>query len=582
MNFLLWIDRNPLHYWSVLGFLLLVCTGLALLHLKPREEKWWRIIGHDAWFILALSLLVFAGRWPFLFFPLCINPDEATFIAAMLTAGHDPVFFRSISTGTSGPLNTYVLGLAWLIGLPLDYFSSRLLGLLTICGTLAFLYLAAKEMIGALFARILILPLAVFYTLTLCLDYAHFSSEHLPVMMLSGSLYLLARYFRRREASLRFLILFGLLCGSIPFSKLQSTPTALVIGLSVVTLVLLEPKPWKQRLLRCGVLCLSAVVPFAVLLTTTLATGCAEYFIRTYFLENVLYTKSTGVSPMQNLAFFGNFLAIGERLAHWIYLQMALAILVFTAAFWRAVRRRPDRAEWAVLAFVLMLLFVGLYSVVAPGRFYPHYLLFLVVPVASMAIFSLFFLQRRMTALPEKGKRAVTWAILVLWSVGGVVLQLTISPPPEWNNRPLGRLQIHRAAPMDPRGAAVARLGYQGQGLAVWGWMNELYVESQMWSATRDGVLQHSLWGGTNTFRYSAEYLEQVDDYYERLYMEDLEKNRPSVFVDGVASRGIIFRDRSLFGYETFPALARYVDQNYKLVEEVFGVRIFVRNDLAP
>jgi len=52
--------------------------------------------------------------------------------------------------------------------------------------------------------------------------------------------------------------------------------------------------------------------------------------------------------------------------------------------------------------------------------------------------------------------------------------------------------------------------------------------------------------------------------------------------VDGVTPNGVIFTDRKEHGFETFPALADFIGKHYRLVDEVHGARIFLRNDLKP
>ncbi len=164
-----------------------------------------------------------------------------------------------------------------------------------------------------------------------------------------------------------------------------------------------------------------------------------------------------------------------------------------------------------------------------------------------------------------------------------VVATLLLNDPAD--GRPLGDLEENLSYQGTPAGNAIRKLGLSGQSLAVWGWMNELFVETGMWSATSDNVLMFS-WVWTDrpedTTVYLPNYLDLAPRYFKDLYIAELAKNKPPVFVDAVSLQGFAFRDRNLCGYETFPPLAAFINGNYRLITEVDGIRIFLRNDLQP
>jgi len=112
--------------------------------------------------------------------------------------------------------------------------------------------------------------------------------------------------------------------------------------------------------------------------------------------------------------------------------------------------------------------------------------------------------------------------------------------------------------------------------------MEDLFRETGMIQANSDMLLGYA-WVGTgrpqDRVDVVADYLHVVPDYFKQLYISDLKKHNPPVFVDAVAPEGFAFTDRALFGYETFPALAQYIDEHYQLQAEINGIRIFVRKD---
>ena len=106
-----------------------------------------------------------------------------------------------------------------------------------------------------------------------------------------------------------------------------------------------------------------------------------------------------------------------------------------------------------------------------------------------------------------------------------------------------------------------------GEPLGQWGWMCRYYVVTGMRQATRSA---HSI--------YEIQYTPQID-YYRARYLADLQRSRPSVFIDTVGPGNFVFEDRASTGHEIFPALADYIGRHYQLVADIDNTRIYVRTD---
>ena len=66
--------------------------------------------------------------------------------------------------------------------------------------------------------------------------------------------------------------------------------------------------------------------------------------------------------------------------------------------------------------------------------------------------------------------------------------------------------------------------------------------------------------------------------YHRKRFLEELEQTKPPVFVDVTGIRNSFYYRPELYGYETFPELKRYLEQNYRYMGEIpdgFG-RLFV------
>ncbi len=59
------------------------------------------LAGWKWWLVAALTMLAF--RWPVVWTPHQLNPDESQLIAGAITLRHDPVFWRSVDGSTAGP-----------------------------------------------------------------------------------------------------------------------------------------------------------------------------------------------------------------------------------------------------------------------------------------------------------------------------------------------------------------------------------------------------------------------------------------------------------------------------------------------
>src|SRR5690349_15211626 len=57
-----------------------------------------------------------------------LQVDEALFVAEARKLAFDPVFYRSIDAGTTGPLSIYALTIPACFGAPITYVSARLTG----------------------------------------------------------------------------------------------------------------------------------------------------------------------------------------------------------------------------------------------------------------------------------------------------------------------------------------------------------------------------------------------------------------------------------------------------------------------
>ncbi len=519
--------------------------------------------------------MLFTFRWPVFFFPHQLNPDESGLIGQTLTLRHDPMFWRSVTSGTSGPLNLYPRLLPGLIGMSDTFFNSRVMALSIVIGSLAVFYITCRRSASSTFARLVTLAPATFFALTTNGDFTHYSGEHIPMLLVVIASYLALRLSDsvKRTSELSFVA--GCVLGALPFAKLQASVLGVSIAILCYVFLLGRKESWRQRRLRCVWLTLGGGTVPAIMVLLAIVSGSFEHFWQSYIIMNLGYTANGGswaqiICTVPSLmAHMPDFFAY---ILGMIVAGMMGLVLITINGRWRNL----SAAECRLLIFSSLVTAVSIFTALAPGRPFPHYFLFIVLPLAGWAFAIFSVLLKESTGEPRS--REVTQLIFTTWCTVALVVQCSaylVSKQP-LNLR--GHVGEFVNTPRSEVAEAILRHTSPGQPLGLWGWMHEFHVETGTRRATSDMVLEY-LWNTNASGRQVSSWRELVPVYFQNLYVEDFKRSKPPVFVDAVAPGSFIFTDHRMFGYETFPALATYVDENYHLVHEIRGIRIFVRND---
>ena len=502
-----------------------------------------------------------------------LNVDEAFFVAAARKLAFDPVFYRSVDAGTSGPLNIYLLTVPAWFGAPITYVSARLTGAVLMFGFIVSLYICCAGFLGKRAARLAVLPLLGVVVLSTHYDFLHYSSERFPVFLTGLALALLSRQYFGSDRHLTWrMFALGVVTAAMCLSKLQAAPIALTVALAAVLHAWLVGRAGLRGTfwLVLG----AAAVPVA-LGAHFLHHGVFDEFWESYIARSLAYSDRTGSSlAAKMLAASRMFLAQGEfRWSHLGLVLFGLVILLRWQRRGRSVSARSARPGEPIaagngrprpgvfagasvpLAFVLVLLATSMYAVARPGNPYEHYLLLLLAPWTLCLAVGILWARRT-------GIRHVSTRLFVLLALAlPAILRVAI---PE-----LGSYEYY--AQFDTRSSPLVELARQyaseGEFLVVWGWRSELYVKTNMLQGTRfgDSILQ------LEPTRQAA--------FFRAQYLRDFEAADPPLFLDAVGPGNFTYEDRSRDGHETFPELARIVRARYSLVADVESVRIYVRRD---
>jgi hypothetical protein len=507
-------------------------------------------------FLAWTGLAILAGRWPVLLAP-SINSDEDQFIAAAMKLVKEPAFWRSVDTGSSGPLNIIPLTIPALLNIRIDYASTRVIGLFLVILSVIFFYYSLKYLYDNRVARIATIPVVLFFSLAVHSNFIHYSGEHFPIAILSAALWMTC-YVYTREFSDRMVFIFGAVIGMMPYAKMQGLPVALAITLIFAHILWTKKESLRQFLkslatLALGLLLFSAINLFFLILFST-----SEDFWRRYILQNLLI-----YADVKNLTFgekFSQFISMAssKRLNSSSLFQItSIFLIAATILFFREsiVRRKLFFTNTFIFFFYsLFILVVSLYVVVRPGNLFPHYLLFLVFPcgfLIGVVIGEIFKLSENNAFYKQ-----IQFFILLLMIAASFLQGYTLirSEHPYLSQRqkylqdyqtPLVQTILQYASPTDS--------------MAIWGKRNDLYVETGLYPGVRDGAIKWMVFKGPQ------------QAYHLKSFADDLLKSKSKVFVDAMADEKKIYR------YDAYPEIATVIENNYRMVDEVEGIGIYVR-----
>jgi len=547
-EFLRELGYNPLRYWLLAGSTFVLWFASTVVLWKQGSRSVLRL-NRPIVFGGLLLLTMFAWRWPALFFYKPVNPDEAQFLAAALTTLARGSLWWTDAT-TSGPLVVLPLTLPGLAGFPVDFIHGRLIALLLEWGTVFLGYLMLRHVHGDQKGRLLVLPLACFIIFLSFWDFVPYCSELSPLFMSATAAWLgvtafqpdgLVRSRGRLAAS-------GLILGLIPFSKFQVLPLGAAIGFSTVIWILRQPAAKREAVVR-DLLCLigSTIGGFGLMLASLGLSGEWTHFYNSYVVHNLYYTQARGM-PWSSSGYVLSYLTeISWGFSSFHYGALLLLILSFFGV--RRAAWRPMMLGWVLVA-------AGYCAVLVPGRLYPHYLLFLSLPLSLLVGLQFGYLLET----PSRFQRVTFIALFLCIGMGTQLV-----------DRLWERESLHKLIPVANARQRVA--GYinhtkqSGDALAVWGWRPELYVETQLPQASRESLTEAQL--GDHPQR----------EYYRARFLSDLRANRPAFFVDSIGDDDYLMKDRARQGHESFPELANYIRQEYESVGSDGSFRVYLRRD---
>lgn len=535
-------DTQPLAVWQLIwGFILVLGFFLLILSLKNHDKWQKKSRGHQLIYPVTIVVLILLLRLPTLILPEQ-NVDESQAIVSAANLWQNPIPWISTDGTTVGPLAYIFLWPLILLKLDLSYATIRLWGLV-ICWipTLLLLWRSAAVLINEKTAKYIMLPLIVYMATVDAGDLLAYNGET-PVMIATAlALYLYTKLLQGGITRWR-IVSVGIVIGLIPLIKLQGVLIAVVLALGCLYQILQSsiPKSLKYRFIAR--LLTAIILPGLALITWVGGHGGFIDFWNSYVLNNLHYTESGNYGEGARLV------SHGETIMQYLRLNPAFCLLMLiclVATIISVISRVQSKQS---LIFPSALTVVATISVLLPGTPYEHYLLLLVVPGVYLAI-SAFTMRRPTAALHNLLIITAFIQIAIVLLAGNYTLKVLATTSLMQQN------QL----------AQTIKPFLINSKLAVWGYTNDIYVQTGALMATRSPFSNRQILPSPE------------QEYFQRRYVSDLAQHRPPVLLDTTGSYSVaILNNKQRYQLKNFPIVYQYVSQHYHLIHQLHDVDVYI------
>ncbi len=527
-------------------FVLILLLGLSIWRIfKPGAI----LPNHPVIFLGLIFLCFLTLRLPVIGWAREINVDESQMVAQGHRFLSHPVPWRDVDGTTSGPLDSWLLSAPMLLGAPANWSTARAVLWATQCATIVFVYLALRCFGTREDAQLALMPTVLFYVLATDGNTTHYSSETLPVLLVSIMVWLLCRAWTAEKFSRAGLFFTGFLAGCVPFSKLQAAPmAAYLLAAGIAMTFIRDRKKCKGAL---ALMLFGAALMPVILLGMVAANGAGGDFWKSYILAPAAYTRDSFGTKLRALWYM--FTSESSFRGYWVSALAGVVALAVTMCFVR--NPRPGRKLLVPLVAVIGLGVVTVGCLLVAGKGWLHYLL-LMVPALAV-FFGIVMAVGKKLLLAEEENDPNIFPKPVHWFLAAfaLIVCLQISKAPACFNM---LREFFTTRGVDRKSFVARRVLLAcrpGDTISVWGWMPAYYVETGLLPATRDAIGHFIIEDGP------------YRDYYRQRYLKDLEESRPAVFVDAMAD-GVFhwtWPERQTRRHESFPALNKFIEENYSL-----------------
>lgn len=490
------------------------------------------------------------------------NVDESNWIVNAATFYSGGILWKDVTGGTGGPLIFIPLSLLNVIGIGLNYNTVRFFGLvICILPSIYFFWKAILNLSNKVVAGIAILPLCFFFITTNTSDFIAYNSEHVPLLLATISIYLLLS-LQFSQLNVSRLAILGIVLGLFPWAKLQAIPIGFVVGtLAIVEIITIKDKKPKAKLAYISILLLFVLLPTMLFATYIIMHGTTDAFLQSYIFDNLLYAQKGLGSPAnsptgyEKLKHFITKLNNNKELKLYIYSNISYAFLFLTVSF--SVLHLKKLIIDRSIIYCTIILVAAYFSVTIPPNLFTHYILLFIMPFAILfGVILAKLVQNRDIFSFSK----ITWAgIMLIFGVSSFIMVRAGTKGAVFVAENGNYL-------LDSTAITIKEYSKPNEKMAIWGWAEKYHVYTGLIlgnNAGAAGAILDSSSARTRLVRY----------------MDDMNNNKPRIFLDAVAPTAFYFRDTAHFRHENYDTLKNYVIANYTLKSNFKGFRVYVLNE---
>ncbi len=524
-----------------------------------KKKKVLTILQSNGLFTTILFAFVILSRFPLSTYGYQ-NPDEGVWIACFKVLEQDPRPWIAADTATSGPLVLLPLLFLKLLQLPIDFGSIKLAAGITMAITLVFTFLTYCNVAGKTLARIIIIPATLALSLTTYWDFITYNGEHIPLLFLSISLFILSGILNGADKEIKPFLIIGFLLGMIPFAKLQGAPIAVCVAVASFIFLIMRKYTLSQKIFFV----LSGLTPMALIFFWMTIVGGMRNFWDSYILYNLSYSTSEtslGITLVDKIVLAWKMLFETADLT--FYFVSNFIICFFCVLFIDYSSLLKEKKNLYLFLFAVLYFLSSLYCIGQPYRVFTHYTYFSYFTINLLALILLsVFLQKPLLSTNHLDYlKPIICSVLLLVSILHFHQRFVFNP----NYNTYAELRKGGYSSMSNVIKKINEFSVAGDKIAIWGWNNTFYGDTDLIMATRytdtSGILLPN----------------SHQEYFLNAYLEDLNKNRPKIFLDAITYSSIRFADRQEYGFDKFPRVKSFIDSNYRKMAEVDGYHVYVR-----
>lgn len=533
-------------YFKLFIFLVIIFAGIGLYLLNKKSEKNKQYAQKADKYFIFLLILTFLFRLPYVL-NMEVNVDTSTWLSSLIAINYYPDWLWTFFNFTdSRPLTVFPLILISWLGVPVNYYTSECLGIILWLGSLFFFYKTLNLYLEKSASLIISWGLCLFVGTMFLPDYTSYNSEQPGILMLTGCTYGYIRYLNKTKSHFISIGFTGLILGSLPFVKFQNVPMGILIAAAFLIEIILR-KEWRNIILFI----IGGILPTLLINIYYLSVDKLMVFWNNYFWNYFYYSYTTQFSnvpiterfnPIRILNFI--YYSANSRIYMFSVTFLIIAAIISclkTSSFWTPRNKKT-------IIFCVLFLLISLYSVLQSGNSFQHYRLYLFVPLT--------LLMGVLIALSgqEQRKNLLISFLVCCTIMAGFNLYIR----PDTADKSFQGLDSIVVKFIEKETDA-------GEPIVVWGWRDRLYVLANRPMGFRDA----------HTFHFSLK--SKLIPYWTKDFIEDMEMNKPSLFIDATQPEDYSIFSKMLIPYEKVPVINEYVKSHYTLISKVRGTRIFKR-----